>query len=513
VSDLFERIAGGPPERAALTAPGRPDLSYGALRDAVRSLWRDLDAAGLPPGSRVAFALPNAPETAVLAVALVSRHAAAPLHPALLEEELHRGLRALRPDALVVPGSAAGPARGAAGPARGADAPARRAAVRAGVPVLGMTAPGGRPALRPEAPARARGEPGRDPEIALVLPTSGTTAAPKTVPLRRANLLASLRSIAASLALGPEDRGLCVMPLFHVHGLVAALLAPLFAGGSVDVPGGFEPLRFFRRLSEAAPTWLTAVPTMHQAILARGARHPDAVARAHLRFVRSSSAPLPPSCARRLEGLWGCPAIEAYGMTEAAHQIASNPLPPGERRHGTVGRAAGVEVAVTDEKGAPLAAGSGGEVVIRGPSVFAGYEAPPGANDAAFRPGGWFRTGDRGRLDADGTLTLTGRTKELINRGGEKVSPFEVENALSEHPAVVQAVAFALPHASLGEEVAAAVVLAEGAEVGERELLRFAADRLAPFKRPRRVLVRESLPGGPTGKLQRIGLAGRLGLA
>jgi acyl-CoA synthetase (AMP-forming)/AMP-acid ligase II len=332
------------------------------------------------------------------------------------------------------------------------------------------------------------------------------------VPLSHRNVLASARHIRQTLQLGPEDVCLNIMPLFHIHGLMAATLASLAAGGQVSCTPGFNALKFFAWLDEVRPSWYTAVPTMHQAILARAERNQDVVARTRLRFVRSSSASLPPQVMVELERVFRAPVIEAYGMTEASHQMASNPLPPRQRKPGSVGLAAGPEVAVMDEVGALLPPDVVGEVVIRGPNVTRGYEANPEANAKAFT-NGWFRTGDQGVLDAEGYLRLTGRLKELINRGGEKISPLEVDEVLMDHPAVQQVVTFAMPHEKLGEEVAAAVVLRDGKSATERELRDFAAMRLADFKVPRRVVLLPEIPKGATGKLQRIGLAKKLGLA
>jgi len=352
--------------------------------------------------------------------------------------------------------------------------------------------------------------------VALILHTSGTTSRPKIVPLTHANLLASAGHIAASLKLGSGDRCLNVMPLFHIHGLIAAVLSSLASGGSVFCTPGFNALKFMSWVQEAKATWYTAVPTMHQAILARGQRQPQVAKAAGLRFIRSSSASLPPQTMQALEELFGCPVIESYGMTEASHQMASNELPPGKRKAGSVGRAAGPEVRILTATGKLTEAPDvEGEVAIRGPNVTAGYESNPKANAESFvedAGGAWFRTGDQGRFDADGFLTITGRLKEIINRGGEKVSPREVDEVLLDHPAVAQCVTFAMPHAKLGEEVAAAVVLAEGESVDERALKDFLAARLADFKVPRKILFLEEIPKGATGKLQRIGLAQRLGL-
>jgi len=306
------------------------------------------------------------------------------------------------------------------------------------------------------------------------------------------------------------------MPLFHIHGLIAAVLATLGSGGQVWCAPGFDALRFFGWLRDARPTWFTAVPTMHQAILSRAARNAEIIENAELRFLRSSSASLPGPVMTKLAETFGAPVIEGYGMTEAAHQMCSNPLPPRAQKPGAVGVPAGPEVRIADEIEPELLGDDAtGEVVISGPNVTPGYESNPDANAKNFFEAEgkrWFRTGDQGAFDAEGYLTLTGRLKEIINRGGEKVSPLEVDGILSDHPAVAQALTFALPHPKLGEEVAAAIVLREGEEVSEREIRDFASKRLADFKVPRKVVILDEIPKGATGKLQRIGLAEKLGL-
>jgi len=303
------------------------------------------------------------------------------------------------------------------------------------------------------------------------------------------------------------------MPLFHIHGLVAAVSSSLSAGASIYCTPGFNALKYFSWLDGANATWCTAVPSMHQAIVARAGRNKDIIDANPLRFLRSSSSSLPPQVMAALEQTFSCPVIEAYGMTEAAHQMACNPLPPDIRKPGTVGVAAGPDVAIMAEtNGALLSTGDIGEIVIRGANVTSGYANNPSANAEAFTDG-WFRTGDQGTMDADGYISITGRLKEIINRGGEKISPREVDEILMDHPAVQQVVTFAVPHAKLGEEVAAAVVLRDGETASDRDLREFAAERLADFKVPRTVLLLDEIPKGATGKLQRIGLAEKLGLA
>ncbi|XXF77223.1 acyl--CoA ligase [Myxococcaceae bacterium GXIMD 01537] len=497
-------IEQGREDDLALGAPGRPGLTHGALRALARRTVGALNGMGLGRGDRLALVLPNGPEMAAAFVALACGSTTAPLNPAYREEEFDFYLGDLQARALVIFERMEGPAR--------AVAKAR------GLPIIELVpdaqGPAGAFTLRPLQPlvgTPSRGGLAGPEDAALLLHTSGTTARPKLVPLSQRNVAASARHIGRTLALGPEDVCLNIMPLFHIHGLMAAVLASLAAGGSVVCTPGFDPFRFFDWFQETRPTWYTAVPTMHQALLTRADRHAEVLRAGRLRLIRSSSASLPPQVMEELERVFGAPVIESYGMTEAAHQMASHPLPPEPRPPGSVGLAAGPEVAIMDEAGHLLLPGSMGEVVIRGPNVMAGYENNPEANARAFTQG-WFRTGDQGSLDAAGYLRLTGRLKELINRGGEKVSPLEVDTVLMDHPAVRQVVTFGVPHPQLGEEVAAAVVPREGATVSEQELRRFASARLASFKVPRRIVFVEAIPKGPTGKVQRLGLAGRLGL-
>jgi acyl-CoA synthetase (AMP-forming)/AMP-acid ligase II len=280
----------------------------------------------------------------------------------------------------------------------------------------------------------------------------------------------------------------------------------------VSCSPGFNAFRFFTWFAEVWPTWYTAVPTMHQTILELAPRNAPVISASRLRFLRSSSSSLPGPVMTALETAFGVPVIEAYGMTEAAHQMASNPLPPKSRFPGCVGIAAGPDIAIMDEAGTLVAPGGLGEVVIRGRNVTDGYENNPAANASAFT-NGWFRTGDQGTIDTEGYLRLTGRLKELINRGGEKVSPLEVDEVLMDHPAVAQCLTFAMPHSKLGEEVAAAIVVRDGQTVKDTELRDFCNERLAGFKVPRKIVFLKEIPKGATGKLQRIGLAEKLGLS
>lgn len=497
---LTERAERAPNDPAIAPVGGAP-VGYGELLAQVGGVAGELRARGVRPADTVALVLPNGPEAAAAFLSVASAATCAPLNPAYGAEELEFYLGDLAATSLLTWGAL--------------DSPAREVARRRGIPVIeiGPAASGaGAFSLDGVVPAPSA-VPAADPQsIALVLHTSGTTSRPKLVPLTHANLAASARHIGSTLRLGPSDRCLNVMPLFHIHGLVAATLSTLAAGGSVVCTPGFLAPHFFDWLQSANPTWYTAVPTMHQAIVARAPEFRSVIAAASLRFVRSSSSALPRQTLAELEQTFHVPVIEAYGMTEAAHQMASNPLPPAARKPGSVGIAAGPDVAIMDDAGRLLPPGTTGEVVVCGPNVTAGYLHNASANAAAFSDG-WFRTGDQGHLDADGYLFLTGRLKEIINRGGEKIAPVEVDEALMSHPAVAQAVTFAVPHPLLGEEVAAAVVLRPGTAVTQAQLRESVAARLAYFKVPRQIMFIDALPKGPTGKPQRIGLAARLGVA
>ena len=480
----------------AVSAPSRPGITHGDLRAQTAGLGRQLRGAGIGPDDRVALVLPNGPAMAAAFVGFAPWCATAPLNPAYKPGEFAFYLEDLDARALVV--------------ADGTDSAAIEVAESHGIRVLRLRESRAAGAVHLDGIGEAGAEPRGDDAIALILHTSGTTSRPKMVPLSQENLAASARNIAQTLHLEPGDRCLNIMPLFHIHGLMAPVLASLASGGEVVCTPGFDALRFFSWLAEVEPTWYSAVPTMHQAILARAGRNDEAVRGNRLRFVRSSSASLPTSVMASLEEVFDAPVIEAYAMTEAAHQMCSNPLPPAVRKPGSVGPAAGPEVTILDDRGRVQPVGNQGEIVLRGPNVTAGYLNNPEANAAAFH-GDWFRTGDQGVMDDDGYVRVTGRLKEIINRGGEKIAPLEVDEALLGHHAVAQACTFAVPHARLGEDVAAAVVLVDGAEVTDRELRHFVSLRLADFKTPRRFAFVDEIPKGPTGKIQRIGLAKALG--
>lgn len=490
--DLLER---GAAEHPALLAPGQPSLCYAALRTSVRTLAGQLQAAGIGRGDRVAIALGNGPEMVLAFLAVASVASAAPLNPKYRADEFSFYYEDTNAKALLVlPGTLEA--------ARAALLPGMRLIEVLPDPDHGIVLD------LPAAPFQAD-QAAQPDDVAMILHTSGTTSRPKRVPIRHRNLATSATNIIETYQLGPADRALCVMPLFHIHGIVASLLSTLASGGTLICPSGFDALRFWGWVEAYQPTWYSAVPTMHQLLLARAERN-MAVIRAHpLRFIRSSSAPLPPVVMERLEATFGAPVLESYGMTEASHQMASNPLPPAPRKAGSVGVGIGVDVAIMDAEGHMLPAGERGEVVVRGGNVVDGYENNPEANANAFTHG-WFRTGDQGYLDNAGYLHLTGRIKELINRGGEKISPLEIDDVLLRHPAVAEALAFAVPHPTLGEDVHAAVVL--NTPVSEKELREHCTRSLADFKVPRQIHVLESLPRGATGKLQRITMAKTLGI-
>lgn len=500
---INELLANGTAAAPAISAPGRLPLSYAGLRTQVAKTVTRLNELGVGRNDPVAIVLPNGPEMAAAFLAIGAGATTAPLNPAYRRDEFEFYLRDLEAKLLVVEA--------------GAETPALEVAAALGIAVARLRFDPSEPAGRfdLDGAAVSAGGPARfahGDDVALVLHTSGTTSRPKIVPLSQRNICASAAAITSSLALTAGDVCLNIMPLFHIHGLIAAVLSSLYAGGSVACTPGFNALQFFGWLEEIGPSWYTGVPTMHQAILARAPRNRAIVDAARLRFIRSSSASLPPQVMAALEETFRAPVIEAYGMTEAAHQMASNPLPPAQRRPGSVGIAAGPEIAIMDESGQLLGSGEVGEIVIRGPNVTAGYKNNAEANAASFS-NGWFRTGDQGVLDERGYLRLTGRLKEIINRGGEKISPREVDEVLLDHPAVEQVVTFAIPHDKLGEDVAAAIVLGEGCDADEAEIREFASQRLAAMKVPRAIVFLDEIPKGATGKLQRIGLAEKLGLA
>jgi acyl-CoA synthetase (AMP-forming)/AMP-acid ligase II len=496
--NLIDMLDRGAPDAAALLAPGRDPMTFGALREDVLRLAGRLAVLGFGRNDRIAIVMENGPDLVRVLLATASCATAVPLNPKYRPDEFRfyygdssaKGL-------IVAPGAF----------------PDALAAVAPGMTVIHAIADssGG---LRldpvgPARPARSLETPGPE-DVAILLHTSGTTKQPKRVPIRHRNLAASAANVARTYGLTPEDVSLCVMPLFHIHGICASLLAPLSAGGAVVSPPPFDALRFWGWVEAFRPTWYSAVPSMHQMLLARAGRNRDIIRKNPFRFIRSCSSSLAPTVLAQMEEAFDAPVLEAYGMTEASHQMTSNPLPPGVRKPGTVGVGQGVEVSIMDESGTLLPPGLIGEIVVRGPNIVDGYENNPEANAAAFTHG-WFRTGDEGLMDGDGYLTITGRLSERINRGGEKISPLEIDHVLLRHPAVGEALAFGVPHPTLGEDIHAAVVLKSPAT--EQELRRHCAALVADFKVPARIHFMESLPYVGTGKLRRNVMAKALALA
>ncbi|MEX3010658.1 acyl--CoA ligase [Hoeflea sp. TYP-13] len=501
---LIELLKNRSGDKVAFSAPNQSDLSYSGLIELIEETAAALASAGVERGDKVAIVLPNGPEAATAFLAAAHIAVAAPLNPAYTQDEFAFYLQDLGAK-LVICDDAAGLAAAAA------------AGLGIRVVSIERKASAGQFSLKLSGEKNGIATNAGPDDACMVLHTSGTTSRPKIVPLTHRNICASAHNIAATLNLTADDRTVNIMPLFHIHGLIAAVLSSLSAGASIYCTPGFNAMKVFSWFEEAHPTWYTAVPTMHQAILTRAGRNEEVIAGTTLRFIRSSSSSLPPQVMAALEETFRCPVVEAYGMTEAAHQMTSNPIAHGTQKPGSVGSAAGPEVAIYCDGEIGTKADLLGEIVISGDNVTKGYEANEKANAESFiadpdSERTWFRTGDQGRFDADGYLYITGRLKEIINRGGEKISPREVDEILMDHEAVLQAVTFAVPHKQLGEDVAAAVKLKDGCTLEQSELKSFARERLAGFKVPRQIVILDEIPKGPTGKLQRIGLAEKLGL-
>jgi acyl-CoA synthetase (AMP-forming)/AMP-acid ligase II len=495
VYDQFAAQAERTPDAVAITAPDRLPLTYAQLLAQVENVKETLNACGVGRNDRVVIVLDNGPEMAVAFVGVASCCTAVPLNPAYRADEFRFYLSRLNATALVIN----------AADQTGVKDLARQlgltiielVADQAGASTFELHCAEHRPALQTGF--------AESDDIALILHTSGTTSAPKIVPLTHRNICAMAKNNQVGLELTETDLCLNIMPLFHSTGLVGVVLASLVSGAGVVCPPGFYAPKFFDWLNEFKPTWFTAVPSMHQSILARAGAYSENPVQTRLRFLRSSSSALPRQLMSDLEQLFQAPVIESYGMTECG-MIACNPLPPRIRKPRSAGVATTIEINVRDENGKFLRAGAEGEIVLRGACVMSGYEAEAEVNEESFS-NGWFRTGDQGFLDEDGYLFITGRLKEIINRAGEKIAPLEIDQALLEHPFVEQAVTFPVPNDLLGEEVAAAVVLSGDREVNETELRQFVFSKLAPFKVPRQILIVDEIPKGAFGKLQRSRLA------
>ena len=503
ISTIADLLSINEPSAPAISAPGKEPMTYGQLDILSKNTISKLNTLGISRNDRVAIVVPNGPEMAAIFISVARGATAAPLNPNYTTDEYEFYLSDINAAALIVESKK--------------NCPSAVAAKNLGIKVIELipeksSVAGEFILLGKKSTPITKENWVLESDIALILHTSGTTSKPKIVPLSQKNIISSSKNIASWLSLKPNDKCLNIMPLFHIHGLIGAVLASLYSGSCVTCTKGFNVLSFFSWLEKEKPSWYTAVPTMHQAILTRANRNQAIVKNSSLRFIRSSSASLPLNVLKQLEQTFEIPVIESYGMTEASHQMTSNPLPPRKRLPGSVGIAAGPKVAIMDQCGTILGPDQLGEVVIKGNNVILGYENNKDSNKTSFTKG-WFRTGDQGYLNSDGYLNLTGRLKEIINRGGEKISPLEVDERLQQHPSVHQAVTFSIPHDKLGEDVAAAVVLAANKKLLESELKIFAAEKLSNFKVPKTILFVEEIPKGATGKLQRIGLAKKLGLA
>lgn len=472
------------PEKDALICTEIGVLSRASCLNAVNQVIASISAAGVAANARIVIIAPSARHMTFGFLACLKGHVAAPLNPAYTFEEFLFYLRDLKPE-LVLLGS-------------GSSAEAHAAVKQCGIAELTIDDDIFQNRVNPLPNSLYS----NNTFPALILHTSGTTARPKMVELTQENLAASCANIGQSLRLTDQDISLCTMPLFHIHGLMANLCAALLAGGAVVIAGKFSAQQFVVTLEQHRPTWYSAVPTHHLALI-NYLEARDTPVQHHLRFIRSSSASLPPSVITRLERYFAVPVIEAYGMTEATHQIASNPLPPEKRKPSTVGLARGTNIRILDSSGQCLPAGSTGNIAIQGKGITPGYVENPLANAEAFQ-NGFFATGDLGFLDSEGYLTLTGRSKEILNRAGLKISPREIDEALLDIEGVADAVAFAQPHRSLGEDIVAAVCLTPGANLSPEDIRGRLFERLADFKVPSQIVIVEELPVGATGKRQRL---------
>lgn len=470
----------------AIIVPTKPNaltISYKQLNRDILDFQKKLAQLGIRHGDAVSIALPNSYEFIVsFLAASFQRAIAAPLNPAYKQDEFEFYIEDLSSAVVIVPeGSYA------------KEGPAIRAARRFEAAIAECYLDGGRLVLdvkeqgklvKRQSQAVSQAEP---EDVALVLHTSGTTGRPKAVPLTHRNLTRTMQNIQDTYELIASDRTMLVMPLFHVHGLLAGFLAPLKSGGSVIVPGSFSARSFWDDFIDHQANWYTAVPTIHQILL----KNPPPNTKPKLRFIRSCSSPLSPKTFQELEAKYGAPVLEAYAMTEAAHQMTSNPLPHrGQRKPGSVGLGQGVEIRILDDQGDEVPQGVAAEICIRGENVTKGYINNDKANKEAFTKGGFFRTGDQGKKDEDGYVIITGRIKELINRGGEKISPIELDHVIAGHPDVSEAVSFAIPSELFGQEVGVAVVPKPGKDVTDQSIIGFVEEKTAKYKKPSRVSLR-----------------------
>ena len=481
-----------------LTSEKNEKLSYGEFKIFNEKISRQLAATNIINSDRAAIVLPNGPLMASSFLSISSYMSAAPLNPSYKQEEFEFYLDDLKPKFLLVEPNS--------------KSLAVIAAKNLNIPVFEMKISVNQPLGTFELfDKETNYKNPNDYDEALVLHTSGTTSRPKIVPLSNLNIFTSAVNISKSLKLTADDHCLNIMPLFHIHGLIAVLSASAKVGASVCASNGFNALKFLDLAETQNITWYSGVPTMHQAILLRAQKNSDKAKKLNLRFIRSSSASLPPAIFEQLNDIFQTPVIEAYGMTEATHQMASNPLPPAIQKPGLVGMPAGPEICIMNDKNEKLSQGEIGEICIKGDNVTNGYENNPEANKQSF-VNDWFRTGDEGFFDEDGYLKISGRLKEIINKGGEKISPLEVDNILMDFPPIDQALCFGYKDKMLGEDIAVAIKLKENKSCTEDDIKSYANEKLAKFKIPKKIFIVEDIPKGATGKLQRIGLAKKFGL-
>eukprot|EP00262_Sarcandra_glabra_P001488 TRINITY_DN11600_c0_g1_i1.p1 TRINITY_DN11600_c0_g1~~TRINITY_DN11600_c0_g1_i1.p1 ORF type:complete len:528 (+),score=4.00 TRINITY_DN11600_c0_g1_i1:143-1726(+) len=501
LTGLLKHAAGEYSGRRALSLSGKYDLTHAQLQGLIEQAASCLVSYGIKAGDVVALTFPNTVEFVFMFLAVIrARAVAAPLNAAYTSDEFEFYLSDSEAKLLLTSSDGNSSAQDAAAKLNIPHATATLAQPK-GTIIVSLPDSDSLSDLPSDSVSKIVNDPS---DVALFLHTSGTTSRPKGVPLTQLNLAASVQNIKSVYKLTESDSTVIVLPLFHVHGLLAGLLSSLGAGAAVTLPasGRFSASTFWSDMRSYGATWYTAVPTIHQILLDRHVTNPEP-AYPKLRFIRSCSASLAPTILARLEEAFNAPVLEAYAMTEAAHLMSSNPLPEnGPHKPGSVGKAVGQEMAILDENGGVQPAHVSGEVCIRGINITKGYKNNPEANKTAFSFG-WFHTGDIGFLDSDGYLNLVGRIKELINRGGEKISPIEVDAVLLSHPDVAQAVAFGVPDDKYGEEINCAIILREGSNIDEEEVSRFCKKNLASFKVPKKVFLTDSVPKTATGKIQR----------
>ena len=489
-----------------IQSPDETDTTYGELINYMADTHAKLAFLKINKEDKVAIVLGNGSAMACTFIAIAANYTSCPLNPSYTKEEFKFYYDDLKVKAVIIE--------------ENKSIEAREAAKELDIRIINLKSKTKSRSIELDIKTDIKNkdeyliESDQD-DVAMILHTSGTTSRPKMVPLSQKNLLASASNISNTLNLSEEDKCLNIMPMFHIHGLIAAILAPIYKSGTIITPSGFDALKFFRWIDEFKPTWYTAVPTMHQAILSRAPRNIDIIKNNPLKFIRSSSASLPSTVMKSLEKAFNTCVIESYGMTEATHQMTSNPLPPNKRKAGSVGLAAGPEVALLKNNkiihNNKANKDITGQIIIKGENVTSGYINNPKANSESYIDG-WFLTGDEGIFDKDGYLRITGRLKEIINRGGEKISPKEIDEILMEHEYIQQAVAFSVPHEKLGEDLYAAVILRDNNSINENELKDYCRKRLTQFKIPKKILIVDEIPKGATGKLQRIGLHEKLGI-